>query len=124
MKVDKSLDKKMRVDLNITFPALHCNDLHIDIMDIAGDAHNDVHDTMEKTRLHIKDGSVLSEDEIRVLLNNAHQKEVDKLEAIDKSLVDNYCGPCYGRKIVRNSVAIIVRMLWMLIRQKRGSMGV
>lgn len=96
MKVDKSLDKKMRVDLNITFPALHCNDLHIDIMDIAGDAHNDVHDTMEKTRLHIKDGSVLSEDEIRVLLNNAHQKEVDKLEAIDKSLVDNYCGPCYG----------------------------
>jgi hypothetical protein len=96
MKVDKSLDKKMRVDLNITFPALHCNDLHIDIMDVAGDAHNDVHDTMEKTRLHIEDGSILSEDEIRVLLNNAHQKEMDKLQAIDKSLVDNYCGPCYG----------------------------
>lgn len=95
MKVDKSLDKKMRVDLNITFPALHCNDLHIDIMDVAGDAHNDVHDTMEKTRLHL-DGSILSEDEVRVLLNNAHQKEMDKLEAIDKSLVDNYCGPCYG----------------------------
>lgn len=96
MKVDKSLDKKMRVDLNITFPALHCNDLHIDIMDIAGDAHNDVHDTMQKTRLHLDDGSVLSENEIRVLLNKAHEKEVDKLEAIDKSLIENYCGPCYG----------------------------
>jgi|AntRauTorckE5430_2_1112549.scaffolds.fasta_scaffold00839_3 hypothetical protein len=95
MTVDKSLNKKMRVDLNITFPALHCNDLHIDIMDVAGDAHNDIHDTMEKTRLHL-DGGGLSVDEIQVSVNKAHMKEVDKLAAIDKSMVPGYCGPCYG----------------------------
>ena len=49
MSVDKSLGKKMRVDLNMTFPAIHCDDVHIDIMDIAGDAHNDVEDTMKTT---------------------------------------------------------------------------
>jgi len=95
MTVDKSLNKKMRVDLNITFPALHCNDLHIDIMDVAGDAHNDIHDTMAKTRLHL-DGGGLSVDEIQVSVNKAHMKEVDKLAAIDKSMVPGYCGPCYG----------------------------
>ena len=33
-----SLNKKMRVDMNITFPALHCDDLHLDAMDVAGDS--------------------------------------------------------------------------------------
>lgn len=95
MIVDKSLGKKMRVDLNITFPALHCDDVHIDIMDVAGDAHNDVMDTMTKTPLHL-DGSRLSKDEIRVEINNAHEKEKEVLIALDKSLAKDYCGPCYG----------------------------
>jgi len=98
MTVDKSLNKKMRVDMNITFPALHCDDLHLDIMDVAGDAHNDVHDTMEKTRLYL-DGGSLSVDDIQFSVNKAHMKEVDQLAAIDKSLVPGYCGPCYGAQI-------------------------
>mmetsp|Transcript_9715 Transcript_9715/g.14131 ORF Transcript_9715/g.14131 Transcript_9715/m.14131 type:complete len:518 (-) Transcript_9715:118-1671(-) len=93
--VDKSLGASMRVDLNISFPALHCNDVHIDIMDVAGDAHNDVDTTMHKRRLHF-DGSQLSKEEIQVSINRAHQKEIDALEAIDKGLRENYCGPCYG----------------------------
>lgn len=93
--VDKSLNKKMRVDLNITFPGLHCDDVHVDIMDVAGDSHSDVEDTIVKKRLHI-DGSQLSREEITVDLNRAHQKEKEILEAIDKSLAPNYCGPCYG----------------------------
>lgn len=95
MKVDKSIGTKMKVDLNITFPALHCNDLHIDIMDVAGDAHNDVHDTIQKTRLHL-DGTKLSDEEIRVSVNKAHKKEKDILDAIDKTLAADYCGPCFG----------------------------
>ena len=95
MRVDKSLGKKMRVDLNITFPGLHCDDVHIDIMDIAGDAHNDVADTMKKMRLHL-DGSRLSNAEVTMLVNKAHMKELEALEAIDKSLEKDYCGPCYG----------------------------
>jgi endoplasmic reticulum-Golgi intermediate compartment protein 3 len=36
--VDTSLGKRMRVNLNITFPSLACEDLHLDVMDVAGDA--------------------------------------------------------------------------------------
>mmetsp|Transcript_8224 Transcript_8224/g.12385 ORF Transcript_8224/g.12385 Transcript_8224/m.12385 type:complete len:518 (-) Transcript_8224:70-1623(-) len=93
--VDKSLGKKMRVDLNITFPGLHCDDVHMDIMDVAGDAHTDVEDTIVKKRLH-KDGSQLSTEEITLDLNKAHAKEKEILDAIDKSLAPDYCGPCYG----------------------------
>ncbi len=93
--VDKSLNKKMRVDLNMTFPGLHCDDVHMDIMDVAGDAHNDVEDTIVKKRLH-KDGTQLSKEEITMDLNKAHEKEKEILDAIDKSLDPNYCGPCYG----------------------------
>jgi hypothetical protein len=93
--VDKSLNKKMRVDLNITFPSLHCDDVHMDIMDVAGDAHNDVEDTIVKMRLHL-DGSKVSREEITVDLNKAFQKEKEILEAIDKTLAKDYCGPCYG----------------------------
>ena len=94
--VDKSLGKKMRVDLNITFPAIHCEDVHMDIMDVAGDSHTDVEDTIIKKRLHLVDGSPLSKEEITVDLNVAYQKEKEILDAIDKTLKDDYCGPCYG----------------------------
>lgn len=94
--VDKSLGKKMRVDLNITFPALHCDDVHMDIMDVAGDSHTDVEDTIIKKRLHLVDGTPLSKEEISLDLNKAYQKEKEILDAIDKTLKEDYCGPCYG----------------------------
>jgi len=93
--VDKSLGKKMRVDLNITFPAIHCDDLHMDVMDVAGDIHSNVDETLFKRRLHL-DGSFLSDEEIKVETNKAYQQEVDQRKALDKSLAPNYCGPCYG----------------------------
>ena len=61
--VDKSLGKKMRVDLNITFPSLHCNDVHIVLMDVAGDVQNDVEDTIHKKQLHL-DGTPLEKEEV------------------------------------------------------------
>jgi len=94
--VDTSLNKKMRVDLNISFPALHCDDLHLDLMDVAGDVQLDVEDTMTKRRLHKNDGSYLTEEEITVQMNRAHAKEVAAKEAVTKTLVKDYCGPCYG----------------------------
>jgi len=96
--VDQSLNKKMRVDLNITFPALHCNDLQLHLMDVAGDVQVDVEDTIVKRRLHLKDGTVLSQKEIEVEMNLAHNKELKAKEAIRKTLSPDYCGPCYGSK--------------------------
>jgi hypothetical protein len=36
MTVDKSLGEKLRITLNVTFPALNCAELHLDAMDVAG----------------------------------------------------------------------------------------
>lgn len=93
--VDKSLGKKMRVDLNITFPSLHCNDVHIVLMDVAGDVQNDVEDTIHKKQLHL-DGTPLEKEEVTAEINRAHRKEQEALEALDRSLAPDYCGPCYG----------------------------
>jgi len=94
--VDTSLGKKMRVDLNITFPALHCVDLHIDLMDIAGDVHNDVEETMVKKRMSL-DGRYLDAEEIRVATNAAHERDREIQAIMGKgSVKDDYCGPCYG----------------------------
>lgn len=94
--VDTSLGKKMRVSLNITFPALHCDDLHVDLMDVAGDAQFNVdEDTMVKRRLH-SDGSPLKEKEIQVEMNAHHVQEVEMLDKLKDALHHDYCGPCYG----------------------------
>jgi len=94
--VDTSLNKKMRVDLNISFPALHCDDLHLDLMDVAGDVQLDVDDTMIKRRLHKNDMTYLSEAEVEVKMNKAHKMEDEARDAVKKTLASDYCGPCYG----------------------------
>jgi endoplasmic reticulum-Golgi intermediate compartment protein 3 len=92
--VDTSLGKKMRVNLDITFPSLACEDLHIDIMDVAGDSQLDIEDTMVKKRLNMK-GLVLGQEE--VVESNKHQlKEVEKQKVLNVDLPNDYCGPCYG----------------------------
>jgi endoplasmic reticulum-Golgi intermediate compartment protein 3 len=92
--VDTSLGKKMRVNLEITFPALACEDLHIDIMDIAGDSQLDLDDTMVKRRLNMK-GQPLGKEE--VVESNIHQiKQAGKDEILKVELPADYCGPCYG----------------------------
>jgi endoplasmic reticulum-Golgi intermediate compartment protein 3 len=89
-----SLGKTMRVNLDITFPALACEDLHIDIMDVAGDSQLDVEETMVKQRLNRK-GLAMGKDEI--VAANVHQtKLIEKKEILAEPLPADYCGPCYG----------------------------
>ena len=92
-----SLNKKMRVDMNITFPALHCDDLHLDAMDVAGDSQLNIVDTLVKKRLHL-DGSILSDEEIRVEANKNARKDSEdqKFKEGGGKLPPDYCGSCYG----------------------------
>lgn len=93
VSVDTSLGKKMRVNMNITFPALACEDLHVDVMDVAGDAQMDVRDTLVKQSLDL-DGTLLSAERMAL---NKHHKELKKKESIlNTDLPEGYCGPCYG----------------------------
>jgi hypothetical protein len=92
--VDTSLGKKMQVNIDITFPALACEDLHIDIMDVAGDSQLGIDNQMVKKRLNMK-GLVLGKEETAKA--NQHQEiHQEKQQVLKVELPDNYCGPCYG----------------------------
>ncbi|VEU35358.1 unnamed protein product [Pseudo-nitzschia multistriata] len=93
--VDTSLGKKMRVNMNITFPSLCCDDLHLDSIDVAGDSQINVEDTLVKKRLHMN-GKLFSQEEIKAELNMHHQEQLRKLEILKSKLPADYCGPCYG----------------------------
>lgn len=91
-----SLGKRMRVNLNITFPALHCNDVHLDVIDVAGDSQLEISDSMFKQRLSIKDGSPRSTAKIAAEANIKAEEDKKYREAVAKKIPENYCGPCYG----------------------------
>jgi len=99
--VDTSIGKRMRVNLNMTFMGLHCDDLHLDVIDVAGDSQMDISDNMFKRRLTLEGG--------RPINKRANNNEAQKVEANIKAVEDkkiqevlkanlptDYCGPCYG----------------------------
>jgi hypothetical protein len=94
--VDTSLGKKMRVNMNITFPSLACDDLHLDAIDVAGDSQINIEDTLKKRKLHEKTGKWFTNEEIDVETNNHRKQQERKAELLKKELPENYCGPCYG----------------------------
>lgn len=95
ISVDTALGKRMRVNINITFPQLACVDLHLDVMDVAGDSQLNVEDTLVKRQLHL-DGTPRSSEEILVE-TNAHQQEYEnKQRILREKLPVDYCGPCFG----------------------------
>lgn len=94
ISVDTSLGKRMRVNLDITFPSLACEDLHVDIMDVAGDSQLDVEETMIKKRLNRRGLPMGREETVEANQHKAKQEE--KKQILNKELPDDYCGPCYG----------------------------
>ena len=90
-----SLGKRMKVNLNITFPSLHCEDLHLNIIDVAGDSQLEVSDKMFKQRLDL-DGNPRPLAKISAEANAKALEDKKKKEILDKSVGPDYCGPCYG----------------------------
>jgi hypothetical protein len=95
ISVDTSLGKRMRVNINITFPDLDCVDLHLDVMDVAGDSQLNIEDTLVKRRLHMN-GTPMTADEIQVDLNKHQQQFLLKERILKEKLPPDYCGPCFG----------------------------
>jgi endoplasmic reticulum-Golgi intermediate compartment protein 3 len=50
--VDKTLSEQLKINVNITFHALTCNEVHLDVMDVAGDNQLNVEHAMMKQRLN------------------------------------------------------------------------
>jgi len=94
ISVEKSLGKKMRVNINVTFPALACEDLHVDVMDVAGDSQINIEDTMVKRRLSLA-GRPLGP--VQKVESNKHRQDQEMKEKVKgEEVPEGYCGPCYG----------------------------
>ena len=99
--VDTSIGKRMRVNLNMTFMGLHCDDLHLDVIDVAGDSQMDISDNMFKRRLTLGGGRPINtranDNEAQKVEANIKAAEDKKLQEVLKAnLPKDYCGPCYG----------------------------
>ncbi|KAL7435453.1 hypothetical protein ACHAXM_006184 [Skeletonema potamos] len=101
--VDTSIGKRMRVNLNITFMGLHCDDLHLDVIDVAGDSQMDISDNMFKRRLSLQGGRPIgtrantNNDAVQKVEANIKAAEDKKVQDLLKAaLPKDYCGPCYG----------------------------
>ena len=81
MVVDTTLNRKLKIDIDITFHALTCKDVHLDTMDVAGDNQVDLTQNIFKTRL--------SENGVSI------GDPVDIGAKVDR-LPSNYCGDCFG----------------------------
>lgn len=88
----------MRVNLNITFPSLHCDDLHLDVIDTAGDSQLEISDKMFKQRLSLggPDARPISDHKIAAEANIKAEQDRQRRAAAEKQIPDDYCGPCYG----------------------------
>ena len=97
-----SLGKRMRVNLNITFPALHCDDLHLDVIDTAGDSQLNLSDKMFKQRLYFSSGDgggdlrPIGQSKIAAEANIKAEEDRIRRAAIEKQIPPDYCGSCYG----------------------------
>lgn len=58
MIVDTSLRQRLRINIDISFHALSCAEVHLDAMDVAGDNQLNVEHDMKRERLG-KNGSII-----------------------------------------------------------------
>lgn len=95
VQVDTRLGQRMRVNLNITFPSLACVDLHLDVMDVAGDSQLDVDDTLVKQSLSGITGKQIGTQK-KAESNQNHVDDEKRKSVLAVPLPENYCGPCFG----------------------------
>lgn len=89
MVVDTSLGQQLRIDVNMTFHALTCNDVHLDVMDVAGDNQLNVEHEMMKQRL-TPDGRFIGRAGVEII----GEGPLTAAKKID--FPPDYCGSCYG----------------------------
>ena len=88
--VDRDRDQKLDINLDISFPAMPCDLLSLDIMDLTGDVQFDLLKSgFTKIRLDSNGGEI---EELKLDANENIDDSQDNLGAT----ADGYCGPCYG----------------------------
>ncbi|CAA2994484.1 endoplasmic reticulum-Golgi intermediate compartment 3-like [Olea europaea subsp. europaea] len=91
--VDTSRGERLRINFDVTFPALPCSILSVDGMDISGEQHLDVRHDIIKKRIDAH-GNVIETRQDGI----GHPKIEKPLQRHGGRLDHNetYCGSCYG----------------------------
>ncbi|CAA2982300.1 endoplasmic reticulum-Golgi intermediate compartment 3-like [Olea europaea subsp. europaea] len=91
--VDTSRGERLRINFDVTFPALACSILSLDAMDISGEQHLDVRHDIIKKRIDAH-GNVIETRQDGI----GHPKIEKPLQRHGGRLEHNetYCGSCYG----------------------------
>ncbi|KAJ6811829.1 endoplasmic reticulum-Golgi intermediate compartment protein 3-like [Iris pallida] len=91
--VDTSRGERLRINFDVTFPALACSMLSLDAMDISGEEHLDVRHDIIKTRIDVH-GNVIEARQGGIggpKIEKPLQRHGGRLEHNE-----TYCGSCYG----------------------------
>ncbi|CAG8519296.1 7769_t:CDS:2 [Paraglomus brasilianum] len=98
--VDKGRKAKLTINVNITFPKIPCYLLSVDVLDAAGEVHNDLAHEVHKTRLDTS-GAIIGVEMVKELGDST--KSFEKLVPNKNTTGTNetdadktYCGKCYG----------------------------
>eukprot|EP01138_Halocafeteria_seosinensis_P015195 gb/GECG01015508.1/.p1 GENE.gb/GECG01015508.1/~~gb/GECG01015508.1/.p1 ORF type:complete len:405 (+),score=47.57 gb/GECG01015508.1/:1-1215(+) len=84
--VDPTVGEKLHVDFDITFHSLHCGEVNLDAMDVAGDQQNGINHDINKLRL----------DKYGKGIGSAFSHSLDDEEGDSIPHDADYCGSCYG----------------------------
>lgn len=87
MVVDTKLGQQLEMNINMTYHALTCAEVHMDAMDVSGDNQLNVEHNFLKQRIS-HEGELVGEPGIEII------GRIDEFDSV--KLPDNYCGDCYG----------------------------
>lgn len=83
MSVDVKRGEKLPIHINMTFPALPCEVLSLDAIDMSGKHEVDLDTNIWKLRIH-RDGYVLGSEFVNDLVEGEHRKEEPKADKKDE----------------------------------------
>ncbi|KAG6792485.1 hypothetical protein POTOM_001635 [Populus tomentosa] len=102
--VDTTRGQTLRINFDITFPAIRCSLLSVDAIDISGEQHHDIRHDITKKRINAHG------DVIEVRQDGIGAPKIDKpLQRHGGRLEHNeeYCGSCFGGEMGKQVEEII-----------------
>ncbi|KAI3917204.1 hypothetical protein MKW92_041776 [Papaver armeniacum] len=99
--VDTSRGETLRINFDVTFPALPCSILSLDAMDISGEQHLDVKHDVIKNRIDAN-GNIIETKKDGVGIHKIEKPLQNHGGRLEHN--ETYCGSCYGAETV-NKVA-------------------
>ncbi|KAF6162634.1 hypothetical protein GIB67_003180 [Kingdonia uniflora] len=96
LEVDTSRGETLRINFDVTFPALPCSILSLDAMDVSGEQHLDVKHDIIKKRIDANGNAIESRQD------GISAPKVEKLLQRHGGRLDHnetYCGSCYGAEV-------------------------